>query len=444
MAHPFVTESNILHRDMRCEHLKVVSGEGIRYHLGSGKSISDATCGPSVSILGHGNQEVTDAIIAQLGTIQYVYSGAPLTSEPSEALAKFLLEDRPGGLSKGIFVNSGSEATDAALKLVTQYWHEIGEPNRKFIISRKQSYHGNSIGSLSFVDPCYSFRAKKNGESDAAYVERLRQQLEDTFQRLGPNNVAAFMAEPQSGTTLGCVTATPGYFKMVRDICDKYGALLVLDEIICGMGKTGTMHAWEQEGIRGPDVQTIGKVLGAGFVPLSGVLVHERVFQALVGGSKALLHGHTFQAHPLACAAALAVQKIVRRDNLLENVCEQGLILEKQLRERIAPLPYVADIRGRGLFWGVELMRDPQSKEPFDRSDNFCGKVVDVAMDLGLNLLGSLGHSGELQVDHVIVAPPYIVEEADVVEIVGLLHEAISRVGAEYSRAQRERRKSLL
>ncbi|KAK0622205.1 putative aminotransferase [Lasiodiplodia hormozganensis] len=265
MAHPTVIDSYILHRNMTSEPLKVVSGSGIRYFLDSGKAIIDATGGPSVSILGHSQPEVSQAIIDQLAKIQYVYSGAPLTSEPSEELARFLLQDHPGGLSKAIFVNSGSEATDAAIKLATQYWHEKGQPQRTYIISRKQSYHGNTIGALcvsghesrrefykdwlsdnvAFVDPCYAFRAKKDGgrETDEAYVERLREQLEDTFGAIGPEKVSAFMAEPQSGTVLGCVTAVPGYFKMVREVCDKYGALLILDEIICGMGKTGTMHA---------------------------------------------------------------------------------------------------------------------------------------------------------------------------------------------------------
>lgn len=256
MAHPKIFNSSILHRDMTSEPLRVVSGNGVRYQLESGKQILDGTCGPSVSVLGHGHPEVTEAIVKQLGSIQYVYSGAPLTSEPAEELASLLLSHRPGGLSKAIFVNSGSEATDAAMKLLTQYWHEKGEPQRKYVISRNQSYHGNTIGALcisghvsrrqlyqdwlsdnvAFVDPCYPFRMQWTGESDKAYVERLRQQIEATFEELGPRNVAGFMAETQSGTVLGCVPATPGYFKMVREVCDKYGALLVLDEVSSSPG----------------------------------------------------------------------------------------------------------------------------------------------------------------------------------------------------------------
>ncbi|KAJ4361275.1 hypothetical protein N0V95_002044 [Ascochyta clinopodiicola] len=451
MAHPQVFRSHVLHRNMTSEPLKVVSGHGIRYELESGKKIIDGSCGPSVSVIGHGHAEVTQAIVRQLETIQYVYSGCSLTSEPAEALASFLLEGRPGGLSKAIFVNSGSEATDAMLKLVRQYWHEKGEPQRKVIISRRQSYHGNTIGALcvsghdarrglysewlssnvEFVDPCYAFRMKKEGQTDEAYVEGLRQQLEDTFARVGPHNVAGFMAETLSGTVLGCVPAVAGYFQMVRQVCDKYGALLLLDEIICGMGKTGTMHAWEQEGIRGPDLQTIGKALGAGFVPLSGVLVHDDVFQTLAQGSKTLAHGHTFQAHPLACAAALQVQKIIQRDGLVDNVRRQGRVLERLLRAEIAPLAHVADVRGRGLFWGVELMRDPVAKQPFSSTDNFCGRVVDAAMGLGLNILGNLGPSGHVQVDHVVLAPPYIVVEEDLEDMVALLRAAIEQVSSE-------------
>lgn len=193
------------------------------------------------------------------------------------------------------------------------------------------------------------------------------------------------------------------------------------------------MHAWEQEdGFRGPDLQTIGKALGAGFVPLSGVLVHDKVFQALASGSKLLSHGHTFQAHPLACAAALAVQRIVRRDGLLNNVRQQGVVLERLLREHIAPLQFVGDVRGRGLFWGVELMRNPQAKQSFSLVDKFDAQVVQVAMHLGLNILGSLGHSGDMHVDFVMLAPPYIVQEDDLAEMVAILRKAIVQVSARY------------
>ncbi|KAL4869401.1 hypothetical protein BDV12DRAFT_208638 [Aspergillus spectabilis] len=443
----FVSRSHILHRSFSEQPAKVIGGDGISLILETGKSVIDASCGPSVSCLGHSQPEITNAITNHLkNDIAYVYSGSPYTSGAAEELADILLSDKPGGLSKAIFVNSGSEATDAALKLAVQYWHERGQPQRTHFISRKQSYHGNTIGALcvsghesrrdfyqpfmssnvSFLDPCYAYRMRDNElESEEEFGQRLARQFEDRILQVGPDRVAGFVAETVSGTTLGCLPAVPGYFKAIRDICDKYEILLILDEIICGMGKTGTMHAWEQEGIRGPDIQTIGKALGAGFVPLSGVLLHQKIFDALSAGSGKLAHGHTFQAHPLACAAAIAAQKIIQRDALIDRCAKMGEKLETLLRKEIGPLPLVGDIRGRGLFWAVEFVQDTQLKTPFAAKVDFCGQVVRHSLDMGLNILGNLGHTGEYQVDHVLVCPPYIVTDDELEQIVGLLKAAI-------------------
>lgn len=247
----FAANSHVLHRALAYEPQKIVSGKGISFTLDSGKVVLDACAGPSVSILGHDQPEVTQAIVNQLGKIGYVYSGSRYTCDAAEALADELLADSPGGLVKAIFVNSGSEATDAALKLATQYFCEVGQTKRVNFVSRKQSYHGNTLGALSvsghesrrayyrpwiannvsFVDPCYSYRAKEARETDAQYVTKLKQQLETEFLRLGPDTVAAFVAETVSGTTLGCVPPVPGYFKAVREVCDRYGVLLILDEV---------------------------------------------------------------------------------------------------------------------------------------------------------------------------------------------------------------------
>jgi adenosylmethionine-8-amino-7-oxononanoate aminotransferase len=198
------------------------------------------------------------------------------------------------------------------------------------------------------------------------------------------------------------------------------------------MGKTGTMHAWEQEGISGPDIQTIGKALGGGFVPLSGVLLNQRIFDALAGGSGVLAHGHTFQAHPTACAAALAVQKIIKRDNIIENVRKMGKVLEQELYQAMSDLPFVGDIRGRGLFWAVEFVLDPATKIPFPVSHNFSNRIVEVAVDLGLNVLGNIGKTGEIDVELIIISPPYIVTEEEIKQIIHLLRRAVSVVADEY------------
>ena len=201
---------------------------------------------------------------------------------------------------------------------------------------------------------------------------------------------------------------------------------------MCGLGKTGTMHAWEQEGVS-PDIQTNGKALGGGFVPLSGVLLNDKVFRALADGSGTLVHGHTFQAHPVACAAALAVQKIIRRDNILSNVKEMGQLLESSLHQQISSLPYVGDVRGRGLFWAIEFMQDPEDMTPFDPVNEFSNRVVQAALDLGLNILGNLGKTGNVDVELVIVSPPYIVTAEEIERIVSLLRQAILIVAEEFS-----------
>lgn len=445
-------DSHIFHRSQHKQPSSVVAGRGITFQLASGKTIIDASAGPAVACLGHDQPSVIEAVTRQMRSISYAYSMGYTTSA-AEELASLLLSHRPGGLSKAIFVNSGSEATDAALKLASQYWIEKGQPQRVNFIARKQSYHGNTLGALSvsghssrrafyqdwmsrnvsFVDPCYAYRAKNIGENDAEYVIRLRNQLEDEILRLGPDTVAAFVAETIPGTTLGCVPAVSGYFVAMREVCDRYGVLLILDEIMCGMGKTGTMHAWEQEDISGPDIQTIGKALGGGFVPLSGVLATQNVFNAVSNGSGSLCHGHTFQAHPTACAAAIEVQNIIARTNLLQNVVEMGVLLEHSLKGELSLLPHVGDVRGRGLFWAVEFVKEKGKCRPFPRNANYSNRVVEVAQDLGLNILGTLGDTGEFHVEHVILSPPYIVNAAEIKEITRLLKASIQLVDHEFS-----------
>lgn len=302
-----MSSSHIFHRSTRQSPDKIVSGSGVSFTLASGRTVIDASAGPAVACLGHAQPSVLAAVTQQMQDISYAYSMG-YTTDPTEELATILLKDSPGGLSKAIFVNSGSEATDAALKLASQYWIEKGRPQKVNFIARKQSYHGNTLGALSisghearrafyrpwlshnvsFVDPCYAFRGKRHGELETDYVQRLKDQLENEILRLGPDTVAAFVAETIPGTTLGCVPASNGYFAAVRELCDKYDILLVLDEIMCGMGKTGTMHAWQQEGISGPDIQMIGKALGGGFIPLSGVLTTQKVYEAISTGTSTL------------------------------------------------------------------------------------------------------------------------------------------------------------
>jgi adenosylmethionine-8-amino-7-oxononanoate aminotransferase len=434
--------SRVLHRSATTPPI-AVRGEGIYLHLADGTRIIDGSGGAAVACLGHGNQRVARAIAEQAGKLAYAHTGF-FSSEPAEALADIVLDGSPGGLTHAYFCSSGSEGTEAALKLARQYFLEIGQPQRQKFIARRQSYHGNTLGALaaggnamrrapyapvlapafSHVSPCFPYRFQNAGETDSQYLARLTDELEAEFQRLGPDNVIAFIAEPVVGATTGCVAAIPGYFPAVRQICDRHGALLILDEVMCGMGRTGTMHAWEQEGVT-PDIEIVAKGLGGGYQPIGGILIHGKIVGAIRAGSGSFLHGHTYQAHPVACAAALEVQRILRDDNLLANVQAMGAVLEAGLTERFGNHRHVGDIRGRGLFWAIELVQDRATKQVFDPLRKHHDRVKHGALARGLAVYPMGGTIDGVQGDHIIVAPPYICTAEDVGRIVDRLGTAV-------------------
>jgi adenosylmethionine-8-amino-7-oxononanoate aminotransferase len=434
--------SRVLHRSGSVPPV-AVSGVGIYLRTADGRRVIDGSGGAAVACLGHGNRRVAEAIGRQAANMAYAHTGT-FSNAPSEALAALLLEGEPGGLSRAWFCSSGSEGNEAALKLARQYFLEIGEPERVHTIARRQSYHGTTLGALaaggnmmrrayyepilsrthSLVSPCFAYRFREDGETDAQYLDRLAEELVAAFERAGPKRVMAFLAEPVVGATAGCVTAVPGYFRRVRSICDHFGALLILDEVMCGMGRTGTMHAWEQEGVA-PDIQVIAKGLGGGYQPIGGILIAGRVVAALSAGSGGFLHGQTYQAHPVACAAALEVQRIIREEKLLENVQAMGTRLEEGLLERFGNHRFVGDIRGRGLFRAIELVADRQTKAVFDPALKMHERVKQAALERGLATYPMGGTIDGVRGDHVILAPPYGVTAAEVDEIVARLGEAV-------------------
>lgn len=434
--------SRVLHRSGAVPPL-AVSGEGIRLHLKDGRTIIDASGGAAVACLGHGNRRIAEAIGRQAATMAYAHTGS-FISQPAEDLADIILDGSPGGLTTAYFCSSGSEGTEAALKLARQYFVEIGQPQRTHYIARRQSYHGNTLGALaaggnmmrrrlyepvlsdafSHVSPCFAYRFKRDDESENEYVDRLAQELEAEFQRLGPDSVIAFIAEPIVGATAGCVTALPGYFKRVREICDRHGALLILDEVMSGMGRSGTMHAWEQEGIA-PDIQVIAKGLGSGYQPIGGILIGGKIVDAIAAGSGGFMHGHTYQAHPVACAGALECQRIIKEENLVANVREMGGRLESALIERFGNHPQIGDIRGRGLFWAIEFVRDRATKSTFDTALKLNERVKHAAIEAGVAIYPMGGTIDGKNGDHVIVAPPYIVTPSDIDEIVDRLGRGV-------------------
>lgn len=434
--------SRVLHRSGATPPL-ASRGEGIYLHTADGRRIIDASGGAAVACLGHGNHRVAEAIGRQAATMAYAHSGS-FSNRPAEELADILLHDEPGGLTRAWFCSSGSEGNEAAIKLARQYFLEIGQPLRTRTIARRQSYHGTTLGALaaggnmmrrahyepilsqahSLVSPCFSYRFKHEDEADAQYLDRLINELDAEFQRVGPESVMAFLAEPVVGATTGCVAALPGYFQRVRAVCDRYGALLILDEVMCGMGRTGTMHAWEQETVT-PDIQVIAKGLGGGYQPIGGILIADRIVRALANGSGGFLHGQTYQAHPVACAAALEVQRIIQEDDLVANVQAMGQRLGEGLQERFGNHNHVGDIRGRGLFWALEFVSDRVTKQVFDPALKLNERIKAEALALGLAGYPMGGTIDGKQGDHYILAPPYIVTAAEIDTIVERLGEAV-------------------
>ena len=438
--------SRVLHRSLRETPPKAIGGEGVYLFAEDGRRIIDASGGAAVSCLGHQHPRVIAAMAKQASTLAYAHT-AFFSSEPAEALAETLVGHEPGGLAYAYFVSGGSEAIEASIKLARQYFIERGEPQRQHFIARRQSYHGNTLGALaaggnawrrapyapllsaafSHVTPAFAYHEKHDGESDAQFVARLAAELEAEFQRLGPNTVAAFLAEPVVGATAGAVTAPDGYFKAVREICDRHGALLILDEVMCGMGRTGTTHAWEQEGVA-PDIQAIAKGLGGGYQPIGAMLASGKIIDTIRAGSGAFQHGHTYLAHPLACAAALAVQHVIREDGLLDRVKERGRQLEQRLTERFGNHRHVGDVRGRGLFWAIELVADRAGRTSFDPALKLNQKIKAEAFANGLGCYPGGGTVDGVRGDHVLLAPPYIASADEIDLIVEKLGTAVDNV----------------
>jgi len=436
--------TRILHRQPK-ETLPVAAiGDGPYIIDQDGKRYIDASGGAAVSCLGHSNTKVRQAIKDQVDKIAFAHTSF-FTSDPAEDLADFLVEQAPEGLDYAYFVSGGSEAVESALKLARQYFMERGESSRKYFIARKQSYHGNTLGALAaggnmwrrqqfdpllikveHISPCYPYRGKATGESDFQYGQRIANELDERIQALGAENVIAFLAEPVVGATSGVLTPVPGYFKRVREICDQHGILLILDEVMCGMGRTGSLFACEQEDIT-PDILTVAKGLGAGYQAIGAMLLSGKIYDVIINGSGFFQHGHTYLAHSTACAAALAVQQEIVSHNLLDNVNLMGAKFEQALIERFGDHPNVGDIRGRGLFWGLELVANRVTKAPLDPELKIHSAIKKAAMAQGLICYPSGGTIDGVAGNHILLAPSFIIEQCHVDEIVEKLGLALDQ-----------------
>ncbi len=438
--------TRILHRSIGGRLPQAVAGQGVYITDADGRSYIDGSGGAAVSCLGHGHPEVMAAMRAQMDRIAYAHTSF-FTTDVAEDLADKLVDLAPEGLDYVYLVSGGSEAVEAAMKMARQYFVEIGQPQRRHFIARRQSYHGNTLGALAaggnawrraqfqpilpethHVSPCYAYRDQKDGETPEAYAARLADELEAKILELGADQVIAFIAEPVVGATLGAVGPVADYFTRIRRICDKYGVLLILDEVMCGMGRTGTMFACEQEGIS-PDLLTIAKGLGGGYQPIGAVLLSDRIYRAFADGSGLFQHGHTYICHPMAAAAAKKVVELISQPEMMENVRLMGERLQAGLDARLGQHPHVGDIRGRGLFRGIEIVADKETKTPFDPALKIHARIKKEAMARGLMCYPMGGTIDGRQGDHVLLAPPYIIspEEVDLIveRIAGAIDAAV-------------------
>ena len=437
--------TRVFHRQLRSTPPVAATAAGMRIRDAAGRSYLDASGGAAVSSLGHGHPDVIAAMHAQIDQLPYAHTSF-FTTEVAERLADELIRTAPPGMSRVYLVSGGSEAVESALKMARQYFVEIGEPQRTRFIARRQSYHGNTLGALAVggnewrrapfapilvpathVAPCYPYREQRVDETPAQYGRRLAAELEAAIVAQGADSVIAFVAETVGGATAGVLTPVPGYFKAVREVCDRHGVLLILDEVMCGMGRTGTLYACEQEDVV-PDLVTIAKGLGGGYQPIGAVLAQRRIVDAMSAGSGFFQHGHTYLGHPVACAAALAVQTVIHRDGLLEKVRRDGLAFGALLREALGGHPHVGDIRGRGFFWGIELVSDRPGKRPFAPALQVHAAIKKDAMARGLLCYPFGGTVDGVQGDHVLLAPPFVADMADLQEITRLLAESIDTV----------------
>ncbi|MBR8316201.1 aspartate aminotransferase family protein [Burkholderia dolosa] len=434
--------TTVFHRTPRATMPVAVAGDGIEIIDSSGKRYIDACGGAAVSCLGHSNPRVIDAIVRQARTLPYAHTSF-FTTEVAEELANRLVDAAPAGLDHVYFVSGGSEAIEAALKLARQYFVEKGEPQRRRFIARRQSYHGNTLGALAIggnawrrepflpllieahhVSPCYAYREQRADETEHAFAQRLADELERKIVELGADTVAAFVAETVVGATAGAVPPVRTYLQKIRAVCDKYGVLLILDEIMSGMGRTGYLYACDEDGVA-PDLLTVAKGLGAGYQPIGATLVSDRIYRTIVDGSGFFQHGHTYMGHASACAAALEVQRVIAEERLLDNVKARGEQLRALLRERYGAHPHVGDVRGRGLFVGVELVRDRDSKTTFDPALKLHASIKREAMQRGLMVYPMGGTVDGVRGDHVLIAPPFICTAQQIDTIVERLSGAI-------------------
>lgn len=445
IAASVLTMSKILHRRLDSLNEVCAGGSGYRLHTQSGRSFIDATGSVGVCCVGYQDSRVIEAITSQAQRLAFVHNSL-FTSQPAEDLAEYLLARASSRFGRVVFASGGSEAVETACKLARQYFFERGLPDRHVIISRRLSYHGATMGALSLsglssrlepyrpalsqrflADPCYPYRLQRDGETDQSYQERALQSIDDMINAVGPERVCAVLIEPVVGAAGGALPPVSGYLAGLRQLCDRYGILLIFDEVMCGLGRTGYRHAGDAEMVVA-DLQVVGKGLASGYQPLSAVYISRDIVQQFVDKGVDFRHGFTFMAHPIACAAALAVQKIVSEDGLVDNARRIGDYLRMAIRETTRGVAYIGDVRGRGLMIGMELVGDTATKKALPRDLQIHKRVKALCLEEGILVYPQASAAdGEIG-DTILLLPPLILDKSGAEEIAVRLGAAMKKL----------------
>ncbi len=437
--------AKVFYRNPLHDYPMVVRGEGVYLYDADGKQYLDGSGGAAISCLGHGHRVVIDAIKAQVETLAFAHTMF-FTNQPQEELAEKLVERFGQDDARVYFLSGGSEANETAIKLARQYWLSQGKDQKHLIISRRQSYHGNTLGALSAsgnparrqvygpllldwpnIDPCYEYRYRRENESESDYGNRAAQSLEDAILEAGAENVSAFLVETIVGATLGAVPAVDAYFKSIREICDRHQVLLIMDEVMAGCGRSGTYFAFEQEGIT-PDMVTLAKGLGGGYQPIGAVISQGFIHRGIVDAFGAFAHGHSYVGHATVAAAGVAVMQVLQEENLLDQVKQTGELLRNRIREVFSEHPHIGDVRGRGLLIGIELVSDRDSKSPIQKELGVPAAISSAAMENGLICYPGGGTADGVNGAHILLAPPFIYQPEHVDELVSKLEKTLTQV----------------
>jgi hypothetical protein len=436
-------KGHIFYRKLGRIYPLITHGEGIYLYDEKGKRYIDGSGGALVVNIGHGQEEIFQRMADQMGKVGYVH-GTQFTTQSIEEYAEALGEILPKGLEKIYFLSGGSEAVEAAIKLARQYYLESGQSQRWRVVARWHSYHGNTLGALSLTGrvgarrpylplltdfphfpPPYCYRCPFGLTYPECDFECAKT-LENVLQMEGPETISAVILEPIIGATIGAVVPPDGYLSSIKRTCEHYGILLIDDEVMTGMGRTGRWFAVEHWDVL-PDIMVLGKGMSGGYFPLSAMITRGEFVDRLKEKTGGFVHGHTFSHHPVACAVGLAVLRFIQKQNLLQNCQKQGDYLIKRL-EGFKDFPFVGDVRGKGLMTAIEFVKDQKTKEPFPRSAKFTEKVIDLAFENGLVLYPGTGFVDGVNGDMVMVGPPLIIEDTQIDEIMDILKKTFSQM----------------